>query len=62
MTTLIKILVALPLMVLFFDYAIAMQKVQPCGMRRALSTYSKETTLRGGVAIRQAWKSQTFNA
>ena len=27
---------------LFFDYAVAMQRVEPCGTRRTLQIYSKQ--------------------
>lgn len=38
----IKIISILPLVALFLDYAVAMQKVAPAGTRRALNAYSRQ--------------------
>lgn len=39
----VRLLSVMPLTALFIDYAVAMQKVEPAGTRRALTTYSRET-------------------
>ena len=52
MKNVIKIAAALPMLALFLDYAVAMQKVEPAGTRRSLSIYSKESTIRSSQIIK----------
>lgn len=46
-----KIFSILPLVALFVVYAVAMHKVAPCGTRRSLNTYSKESIIRAKPII-----------
>ena len=56
MTTAIRLCAALPLLVLFIDYAVAMQKVEPAGTRRCLRTIAKQTDAGTCPTLRPVWE------
>ena len=56
MTTTIRLCAALPLLVLFIDYAVAMQKVEPAGTRRCLRTTAKQTDAGTYPTLKPVWE------
>ncbi|MCO6186912.1 hypothetical protein [Rhizobium sp. L1K21] len=56
MTMLIKMLATLPLMVLFFDYAVAMERVEPAGTRRSLRIISGQTDAGTFPTLKVNWE------
>ncbi len=56
MKTAVKILGVIPLMALFLDYAVAMQKVEPMGTRRCLRTFAKQTAVGTFPTLKINWE------
>ena len=56
MLSLVKTINAAALMILFVDYAVAMQKVEPMGMRRCLRTMSKQVPTGAYPTLKPSWQ------
>ena len=56
MLTAFKLINAAALLILFFDYAVAMQKVEPMGMRRCLRTMSKQLPTGSYPTLKPTWE------
>lgn len=56
MLSLAKTINAAALLILFVDYAVAMQKVEPMGMRRCLRTMSKQLPTGAFPTLKPTWE------
>jgi hypothetical protein len=56
MLSLAKTINAAALMILFVDYAVAMQKVEPMGMRRCLRTMAKQVPTGAYPTLKPSWE------
>jgi hypothetical protein len=56
MKTIATIINILAFTVVFFDYAVAMQQVQPAGMRRALQIFAGQLPTGSHPTIKPVWQ------
>lgn len=56
MKTALKVFSIIPLMALFFDYAVAMQRVEPAGTRRCLRTIAGQTDAGTYPTLKPVWE------